>query len=202
MPEEKPAPEVPPGPTEQEVLEKTQAADTAALAALSLDSSIEECLKFTQCTRSEENRTKAGAVIAKRPNVVAEMTGQILSPDPEISGRALRAFAFIKRLNADLAKPVSESGENVIACIRRFNGSKPVDDPHYQGAADSSVLFSNWLQAQRALHDFAGVDGVPQLKTILKLAQQRKDSHVMKVDVGEIAEHYVNEWSASPAVAK
>jgi hypothetical protein len=64
------------------------------------------------------------------------------------------------------------------------------------------VLFFSWFLGLHALHDFAGVDGLPELNQVLVLARQREDSYVMKNDVVRIAAYYVNEWGAKPVPAK
>jgi hypothetical protein len=197
-----PEPAVPSGPTADEIEAERKAKEDAVLAALNPDSPLEDCLKFTHYTQTEERRQKAGAVIGQRRDVVAEISAQIISPDREISDRALRAMAFITPLPAELAAPVAAMGEKVVASIKHFNASQPEDDPRYQGAADASVLFSSWFQGHRALHEHAGVDGLPQLKRILELAVQREDSYVMKNDVARIARHYVKEWNVAPNAAR
>lgn len=57
------------------------------------------------------------------------------------------------------------------------------------------MLFSSWFQAHHALHDLAGINGVPQLKQILALAAQRPDSFLMRDDIGRVAQYYVDHWA-------
>ena len=189
------SPALPAGPSYAEI-EANQSDQTARLEALTPDSSLEECLKFTHYSQAAEDRQKAGAIIARRPEVAAELSAQILSAEKEAADRALRALDCIDPLPAELAVPVKAIGEKIIEDLQKFNASKPEDDPSYQGAADISELFAGWFQAHRALHDNVGVDGIPQLRRILDLALQRPDSYVLKNDVSRIAEHYVKEWTA------
>jgi len=198
-PEKAPEPAMSSGPSEAELQAEAEVRENAALEALAPDSPLEECLRFTHYTQSEERRQRAGAVIGRRPGVVAELSAEILSSDPEVADRALRAMAFIKPLPPELAGPVAVFGEKVVVSLEQFNATKPADDPSYQGAADASLLFSSWFQGLHALHDFAGVDGLPQLKRVLDLSRQRPDSQVLKGDVERVAQYYVTEWSPVPA---
>jgi hypothetical protein len=203
LPEPKPEPAG--RPSEAEIAAQKQAEENAVLAALTAltpESSLEDCLKFTHSSQPEEFRTRAGAVIGKRSNVVAEMSEQILSADHDISDRALRALAVIKPLPIELAVPVHALGEKLIARMKSYNATKPEDDPNYQQAADVSVLFSEWFHGHHALYNSAGAEGLPQLQVVLDLALVRGDSHVMKNDVARIAQYYVKEWSNAPVAAK
>jgi hypothetical protein len=191
---------VPSGPSEAELKAQAGAQETAALAALTPESPLEDCLKFTHHSQPEERRLLAGTVIARRPAVVSEMSAQIRSSDKETADRAMRALAFIKPLSAELAAPTAEVGERIIAALRTFNASKPADDPTHQGAADIFVLFTSWFQGHRALHECAGVDGRAQLKEILELAQQREDSDTLKNHVARVAKFYMAEWNAEPVL--
>ena len=184
--------------TEQE--EKEQTAQTAALAALTPDSSLDESLAFTHYSHAEDQRVAAGAIIAQRASVIAEMSAQILSSDPKIADRALRALAYVKPLPAELAAPVARVGDQVIVELEKFNAADPAaDQSYYKGAEYVSALFSGWMEAHRALHELAGADGIPQLQKVHELALQREDSHVVK-DIARISAFYLTKWS-SPAAA-
>jgi hypothetical protein len=197
----KPKPE-PAGPSQDEIAAQKQAEENAVLATLTPESPLEDCLRFTHSSQSEEFRARAGAVIGKRPNVVAEMSEQILSADHEISDRALRALAVIKPLPVELAVPVHALGEKLIARMKSFNATKPEDDPNHQQAAEVSVLFAEWFHGHHALYASAGTEGLPQLQVVFELALMRGDSYLMKNDVARIAQYYVKEWSVAPAAAK
>lgn len=170
------------------------------LANLSADSSLEQCLKFTHYSQPEERRLVAGAILARRRNLVAELTAQILSSDAVISDRALRAVPFLRPLPVELARPVQMVGEEVIKRIARFNESDSRDHhSRFTGASEASLLFSSWFQAHHALHDLVGVNGVLQLKQILDVAAQRPDSFLMREDIGRVAQYYVHHWTTMRA---
>ena len=91
-------------------------------------------------------------------------------------------------------------GEKIIVALQKFNASKPADDPSYQGAADVGLMFNNWYEGSYALHEYAGVDGRPQLRQILELAEQRQDSEVLKNQVAVQAKYFITKWTPEPAL--
>lgn len=194
-----PPPE-PTGPSEDEVRATALTEENAALEALTPESPLEESMKFMHYTQSEERRYKAGAVIARRPAVVAELEREIVSDNAEIADRALRAVPYLKPLPAGLAAPVGRVGDSLIADLERVVAIPVAEDSRYQAAADFSVKFGSWFSAHCALHAAGLIDGRPQFQKILALARQRPDSHVLKVDVARIAEHYLKEWDAPASV--
>jgi hypothetical protein len=193
-----PAPPAPPGPSPDDVLNAKTAAEEAALAALTPESPLEESMKFVHYTNTEERRYQAGAVIARRPRAVAELSEQILSPDAETADRALRAVPYIKPLPAGLVAPIGTVGDQVLAELARVVAVPAADDPRFQLAADLSVRFAGWFPAHHALHQAGLLNGIPQLEKMLALARQREDSHVLKQDVARIAQHYITEWTTPP----
>ena len=156
-------------------------------------------MKFMHYTNTEERRYRAGAVVARRPQVVAELSEQILSADAEIADRALRAVPYIKPLPAGLVAPVGTVGDQVLAELARVVALPAADDPRFQQAADFSVRFAGWFPAHHALHQAGLINGIPPLEKMLALARQREDSHVLKQDVARIAQHYITEWTNPPA---
>lgn len=194
--------EIVPAPESREEQEaKKLASEATALAAITPESPLEESLAFTHYSHPEDQRIAAGAIIARRPAIVAEMSAQILSTQHETADRALRALTYIKPLPPELAAPVASVGEKLIAEIEKFNAADPAaDQGYYKGADVASALFGGWIDAHQALHETAGVNGLPQLKKILELSLKREDSHVMQ-DVARIANVYVTKWSRVP-VAK
>lgn len=198
---EKAGPVAAPELTADEIQENKKAEDLAALAALTVDSPLEECMQLTLSSHEPEVQARAGAIIGRRPQVVAEISMQILSDDPAVADRALRALAFIKPLPIGLSGPVGVVGDRVIARLQHLVVAKREDDPTNQEAAAVSVLFFSWFLGLHALHDFAGVDGLPELNHVLTLARQREDSYVIKNDVVRIAVYYLNEWGAKPVPA-
>jgi hypothetical protein len=187
---------VPPPETKEEAEARRAREDTTALAALTPQSPLEDILRFTHYSHSEDRRHTAGALLGRRPGLVAEMTEQILSPDQPSANRALRALAYIKPLPPELAPPVAVVGEKVIAAITAFNTAGPDGELVDQGVIKVSSLFSAWHEAQQALHEKAGVNGLPQLKKVLELSLQRQDSHAIKTDVARVAQFYVTKWSS------
>jgi hypothetical protein len=196
-PEPMPAPS---GPSKAELKAQLNAQEAAAFAALTPESPLEDLLKFTLYSQPEDRRLLAGAMIGRRPGVVAEMSAQILSSNQETSNLAMRALAFIKPLPAELAVPVAQVGEKIIAALRTFNASKPSDDPHYQGAADIALLFTGWFEGPHALHNYAGVDGRAQLRQIVELAEQRQDSSVLQDHVARPAKSFITKWTPVPVL--
>jgi len=189
---------VPPPESRAESETRKQTEETAALAALTPDSSLGDILQFTHYSHGEEQRRAAGALLARRPGIVSEMSEQILSSDQVAADRALRALAYIKPLPSELAEPVALVGEKVVGAIQKFNVTKPEDDPAGQRVSEVSSLFSGWFEAHQALHELAGVDGLPQLKRVLELSLQREDSHAARTDVARVAQFYVTKWSRQP----
>jgi hypothetical protein len=184
-----------------EIGAKKVAAECAALEGLTTDSPLGDLLKCTHCAHTEDCRRAAGALLARRPRLITEMSAQMISSDREAAINALRAVAYIRPLPPGLAKPVSLLGERVIAEIETFNAAHTAAvQSYYNGADSASSLFSAWHEAHRALHEVAGVDGIPQLEKIRDLSLRRGDSHVMK-DIARVADFYVNKWS-NQAVAK
>jgi hypothetical protein len=86
-------------------------------------------------------------------------------------------------------------GRDLAERIRRFNASKPEDDPSYEGAADVSVRFSPWLDAARNLRERCGADFAPELKEILELSRVRTDSQAMRGDVVRVASYWMQQWT-------
>jgi len=187
----------PPSIVSENVAAKTELGfEEVELANLSVDSPLEQCLKFTHYSQPEERRLVAGAILGRRQNLVAEMTAQILSPDAVISDRALRAVPFLRPLPLELAVPVRAVGEEVIKRIMRSNAPDSKDHhSRFADASEASLLFSSWFQAHHALHDLVGVNGVPQLKRILELTAQRPDSFLLREDIGRVAQYYVDHWT-------
>jgi hypothetical protein len=189
-----PPPPEPRLPSDEEIAAKKKAEEDVAYAALKPDSPIGDWLRFTRYGQEEERREAAAAAIARRANVVAELSPLILSENRETSDLALRAISLMRPPPEGLAPAVSEVGHRLADEIRVVNATTPEEDPSYLKAADASVRFAGWSEAARVLHGRPGVDLRPEMITILELARVRSESLVMK-DVVSVAGYWTKEWS-------
>jgi hypothetical protein len=189
-----PPPPEPPGPTQEELDAKKKAEDDAAFAALTPESPATEWLRFTRYGVDEERRAAAANALAKRPNVVAEMTPVILGDDHDLTDVALRAISLMKPPPPGFGPVISELGRRIVEEIKVVNATTAEEDPSYQKAADASVRFVGWSEAARTIHGRDGVDLRAEMKEILELAKVRTESIVMR-DVVRIASYYTKEWS-------
>lgn len=196
--EDRPAPK-PDALTEQATRDKQAAEENAALAALTPDSSLEHALKLVHRVTSEERRNRAGALIAQRPEFVAELSQAILEDSDDLTSLALRAVPFLQPIPPELAAPVGQVGDDLVARLEKVVATPEAEDPTYQGAADFYVKFAPWFAAHRALHEAGLIDGRPQLQKIRTLGQRRTEIYALRENVLSTISHYFNAWDAKAA---
>src|SRR5262249_24463584 len=124
-------PPPPPQPPPAELEAQAEAADETAFRALAPDAPIEAWLRFTHYSKPQSRREAAAAVIAQRPNVVAEMSAHIRSTDHGAADVALRTDALLKRPPAGLGEAVNDVGRQIADEIRDVNATTAEQDPSY-----------------------------------------------------------------------
>jgi hypothetical protein len=189
-------PPPPPQPTQVEIEAQAEAADEMAFRALAPDAPIAEWLRFTHYSQPQSRRAAAAAVIAQRPDVVAEMSAHIRSTDHGAADIALRTVALLDQPPAGLGDAVNDVGRQIADAIRDVNATTVEHDPRYERAAAVEVRFAGWTEAARTLHDKAGVDLLPVMQEILALARVRSESIAMQ-DVVRVSSYYVEQWGGT-----
>jgi hypothetical protein len=185
----------PPGPTQEE-LDAAEAAEAQAkFDAMDPHATVAAWIEWTRYGATEEQQAAALARISARATMVEEMSALIQSPDGETAAEALRLIARLPEAPKGLVAQMEAVGRDLAERIRRFNASKPEDDPSYEGAADVSVRFSPWLDAARNLRERCGADFAPELKEILELSRVRTDSQAMRGDVVRVASYWMQQWT-------
>jgi hypothetical protein len=193
-----PAP--PPPPTTEEWRAQNEAKARAKFDAIPLDAPISAWMDYVEPHMSEKRRVIAMQRITSKPTFVAELSALMLTDGPydEAARRASAAMRLISRIekpSAEMIPGVTAAGCDIIARIRKFNASKPEQDPHYEAAADADLRFSAWMDAVRTLRAKANADFIPELREILELSRLRTDSVAMQTNVRRIASFYMHEWA-------
>jgi hypothetical protein len=186
-------PPPPSQPTPAELEAQAEAADETAFRALTPDAPIAAWLRFTHYSKPQSRREAAAAVIAQRPNLVAEMSAHIRSTDPKAADVALRTVALLTPPPAGLGNAVNDVVHQIADESRAVNATTVEDDPSYERAAAASARFAGWTEAARTLHGNAGVDLLPVMQEILVLARVRSESIAMQ-DVVRVSSYYVEQW--------
>jgi hypothetical protein len=187
-----PPPE-PPAPTREEIEAAEESEKAEAFSGLTESSPVEAWLRFTHYGEPQERREAAAAAIARRPDVVAELSALILSGDRETSDLALRSVALMDTPPPGLAPSVEQVGRQIADEIRVVNATPADADPSYEHAAAASVRFAGWNEAARTLHGRAGIDLRPVMRELLELSRVRAESMTMQ-DVARVAGFYVDAW--------
>lgn len=187
-----PAP--PPPPTAEEFEAEQEALKQAELDAIKPDAPLTEWFPFTYNGAPETRLKLAVQRMMAKPGFQEELAGLMTGSDARAAEAAMRLLQHLPEQPPELAASVSAAGRDIAERMRKFNASKPEDDPSYEGAADVSIRFGGWMDAVRTLRSKAQGDFIPELKSILELSRIRPDSHVM-CDMRRIASYYAKEWA-------
>jgi hypothetical protein len=188
-------PDAPAPPSPEAVAAEEAAEERARFDATAPDASLATWMAWTSEGVAADLRAQALARIAARPALVDEMSALMRSDDTQSAADAMRLVERLPSPPRELVAPVAEAGRDIAARIRRFNATRPEDDPSCEGAADAAVRFGAWMVAVRTLREKCGGDFTPELGEILVLSRVRSDSHVMRSDVLRVASWHMHEWT-------
>lgn len=183
----------PPPQSEADWKAEQDAIKEAAFAAIPADAPVQRWFPYLDYAQPQTER--AVQLIARRPNLVAELGKLALGEDAELAGKALRCIEKLPAPSAEFIAPVEAAGRDLIERIRQVNATSVEADPSYDGAANASIRFSSWMCAVRTLREKSGGDFTPELKTILELSRVRSDSRSMTADICRVASYYMHEWT-------
>lgn len=179
----------------EDVEEGREAEKQALFDAIALDAPLAERLAHMRYETRVERRKASARIVAEKPNFLEEAKGFLTGADAELAAETLRLIELLPEPNRELVGLVEGFGRDIAERIRRFNATKPEEDPSYEGAAAVSVRFSAWMVAVRSLRSCCGGDFTPELGAILELSRERPDSHAMRQDVCRVASYYMSEWA-------
>ena len=193
-------PPPPPPPTAEEWAAQNEAETQAKFDAIPLNAPITAWMEYAEPHMPEKRRIIAMQRIISKPTFVAELSALMLTDGPydDAARRAAAAMLLVSRIekpSAELIPGVTAAGRDIIVRIRKFNASKPEQDPSYEAAADADLRFSAWTEAVRKLRETANADFIPELREILELSRLRTDSDAMQTDIRRIASYYMHEWA-------
>ncbi len=183
----------PPPQSEAEWKAEQDAKKEAAFAAIPADAPVQSWFPYLDYPQPQTAR--ALALIANRPNLVAELGRLALGVEAETAGKALRCIEKLPAPTADFNVTVEAAGRDLAERIRQVNATTVEADPSYEGAANASIRFTGWMCAVRTLREKCGGDFTPELKTILELSRVRPDSRCLRADICRVASFYLHEWT-------
>jgi len=165
----------------------------AEFSALAPDAPLAAWLGFTHYRNPEDVQKAAGAAIRKRPRLDAELAEVLQGPDKELARLALWSFQFLPDPPASVAPAVAAFGDGIIVSLRALVESAPDDRRTLVDA--TSLEFSDWMVAVRALQEQSNSSFTSQLQEIATLARRCPDDYAIQMSVLRVASFYLQKWA-------
>jgi hypothetical protein len=164
----------------------------AEFGALAPEAPLAAWLGFTNYRNPDDVQRAAAAAIRRRPRLHEELSEVLRGPDRELARLALWSFQFLPDPPASVASAVAAFGDGIIVSLRALVESTPSDR---RAAVDATSLeFSDWMVAVRALQEQSNVSFTPQLQEIATLARLCPDDYGIRMSVLRVASFYLQKW--------
>lgn len=194
-------PEPPPQRSTAELNQERDAAQAAALRALSPNAPLRDWMPFTRQDIPPVTQAEALLAMRGRSAFVAELSALFVDEDAELAAEALRLVPRLTGLEGGLLEPVTHAGRDLLTRLERATALPAEADPAYREAGTVSHRFSAWMAAVSHLRSHGGGDFTAELRALLAAARKRPDSLALRQDVVRVASFYLKEWAGDAPLA-